>query len=81
MPNVDSSDYTRRKKLAALHNANSAANPTKFRVLTRFDMYNPHKPGNAKSSADICTTCVPLADKSDIFAARAYAASRVPHFN
>jgi len=84
MPNMDSSEYTSRKRLAALHGANALANATKFRVLTRFDIYNPHKPGNkgtSLASADTCTTCSPLADKSDIFAARAYARSRVPHFN
>ena len=85
MPNMDSSEYISRKRLAVVHNANSAANANKFRGLTRFDMYSPHRPGNkgsSQASADTCTTeCLVYADKSDIFAAKKYAASKVPHFN
>jgi hypothetical protein len=85
MPNMDSSEYTSRKRLAALHNANRLADVKKFRAPTRFDIYNPHKIGNKGSSlasADVCTTeCIILADKSDIFAVKKYAASKVPHFN
>jgi len=90
MPNVDSSDYTRRLKLKSIGLGISNGNANKRRALTVFDSYNPHtlalRPivgggvhGNV--SADICTVCDPLPDKSDIFAAKQYAASKVPHFN
>jgi len=92
MSNVDSSDYTRRLKLKSIGVGISHGNINKRRALTVFDSYNPHilalRPviggggqANGKSSADICTTCSPLTDKSDTFAAKQYAASKVPHFN
>lgn len=91
MPNVDSSDYTRRLKLKSIGVGIANGDINKRRALTVFDTYNPHIPhlvptggsgsSNGKVSADICTLCFPLADKSDTFAAQQYTASKVPHFN
>jgi hypothetical protein len=92
MPNVDSSDYTRRLKLRSVGVGIANGAISKRRALTRFDTYNPNIPhlvpkpagvgqARGKVSSDICTLCTPLADKSDTFAARKYLASKVPHFN
>jgi hypothetical protein len=92
MPNVDTSDYTRRLKLRSIGLGVANGNINKRKALTVFDTYNPYIPhlvptgggsgqANGRVSADICTLCFPLPDKNDTFAAKKYAASRVPHFN
>jgi len=92
MPNVDSSDYTRRLKLKSIGVGIANGDVNKRRARTVFDTYNPNIPhlipniagggqANGKVIADICTFCTPIGDKSDIFAAKKYAASKVPHFN
>lgn len=79
MPNIDSSDYTRKRKLAIIKNANDAADQTKFRVLTTFDRYDPSL---VNTTAVVCNDSCRIDVKThDTFGAKAYAASRVPHFN
>lgn len=79
MPNIDSSDYTRRRKLAAIKNANDAANQTKFRALTTFDTYDPSL---VNTTAVVCNdSCRIGAKANNTFEAKVYARSRVPHFN
>jgi hypothetical protein len=76
---MDSSAYTHKRRLTIIKNANDAANQTKFRVLTAFDSYDPSL---VNTTAIVCNdSCVIDIKPNDTFAARAYARSRVPHFN
>uniref|UniRef100_A0A6C0EPR6 Uncharacterized protein n=1 Tax=viral metagenome TaxID=1070528 RepID=A0A6C0EPR6_9ZZZZ len=43
MPNLDSSDYIRKLKIKAKANADSAADPRKFRALTQHVTYDPYR--------------------------------------
>jgi hypothetical protein len=79
MPNIDASDYIRKLKLTAIYNANKAANERKFRELTRFDSYDP---STVRATGAVCNdACRTTPKDHNIFAAQAYSASRVPHFN
>lgn len=80
MPNTDMSDYIRARKLTVIHIANVAANPSKFRTLTRFDTVNPAtllKKPNAIVCIDGCGTDL---KPHNIFAVNKYKAGKVPHF-
>lgn len=79
MPNIDSSDYIRRRKLSTIKNANDAANQTKFRVLTTFDSYDPSL---VNTTAIVCNDRCRITSKpNSTFEANKYIASRVPYFN
>ena len=78
MPNVDASDYIRRTKLAAIQYGNQGANQQKFRVLTRFDSYDP---STVRATGALCNdVCITTPKNHNIFAAQKYSANRVPHF-
>jgi hypothetical protein len=78
MPNIDSSEYIRRRRLATIQYANQAATQRKFRELTRFDSYDPSA---VRASGAVCNdVCITTPKDHNIFAAQAYSASRVPHF-
>jgi hypothetical protein len=79
MPNVDSSDYTRRRKLAIVKNANDAGTQTKFRALTVFDSYNP---ALVNTTGIVCNdSCRTNAKANNTFVASKYSASKIRHFN
>jgi hypothetical protein len=79
MPNIDSSAYTRKQRLTVVKNANDAADSTKFRALTAFDRYDP---ALVNTTAVVCNdSCRVDIKQNETFAAKKYAASRVPHFN
>jgi hypothetical protein len=79
MPNVDSSDYTRRRKLAIIKNANDAGSQTKFRALTAFDSYDPSL---VNATGIVCNdSCRTNVKANNTFAAKKYAGTKVPHFN
>jgi hypothetical protein len=78
MPNIDSSEYIRRRRLATIQYANQAATQRKFRELTRFDSYDPSA---VRTTGAVCNdVCITTPKDHNIFAAQAYSASRVPHF-
>lgn len=78
MPNIDASDYIRRRKLTAIKYANDAASQNKFRALTRFDSYDP---STVRATGAVCNdACRTTPKNHDIFAAQKYSADKVPHF-
>jgi hypothetical protein len=86
MPNIDSSDYTRRIRLTAIRFANGAANVGKFRAPTSLNFYDASSPasppGLLRTSGVVCNdTCLPDSNPNYIFAAQKYAASKRRHFN
>jgi hypothetical protein len=82
MPNIDSSDYTRRIRLTAIRFANGSANSSKFRAPSAFNFYDASSPsGEIRTSGIVCNdVCLPDSNPSYTFAAQKYAASKVPHF-
>jgi hypothetical protein len=71
MPRQDASDYIRKRRITVINTANSLGDPLKFRLLTRFDTYEPSVQLGA-----ICETCAPEATVGNTFAAQQYAGTK-----
>ena len=78
MPNIDTSDYIRRRRLATIQYANQAADDRKFRALTRFDSYST---STAREVGIVCNDeCRTTQKDHNIFAAKQVSAAKKPHF-
>jgi hypothetical protein len=79
MPNIDTSDYIRRRRLATIQYANQAADQRKFRALTRFDSYST---STAREVGIVCNDdCERRIQKDhNIFAAKQVSGAKNPHF-
>ena len=75
----DYSDFLRSKRITATTNANNAADPTKFRVLTMFDSYDPSLVKQTGIvTHDYNRTGV---KRNNTFLASQYHGSKIPYFN
>jgi hypothetical protein len=80
MPNMDMSEYTRIRKLTVIGAATSAADPRKFRALTRFDSINPATLIRKPNGAVCIDGCGTDPKPHSLFAVNKYKADQVPHF-
>ncbi len=74
----DYSDFLRSKRITATTNANKAADPIKFRVLTAFDSYDP----SLVEQTGIVTNDYNRKDIKlhNTFLASQYRGSKIPYF-
>lgn len=74
----DTSDYIRRKKLAAINNGNQAADSRKFRAPTRDTAYDPYLSTGqtcAVVGIDVCNATI----KHNLFAAQKFTKDYMSH--